>query len=222
MKHLKTLDHNGYTLPELMISMGIAAALATVLLSVSMTFFGSSIRSQVAAQMAVDSHFMMRAIIEDLRLGESLGDTAVLADANAPSGGWTTSDTDNVLIINRPATTTAHDIIYDNSTGNPYNNEYIYFISDNTLFKRLLHNTNASSNSITTSCPQSAVSSTCPLDRKYSAYVSDLSFIFYDDNNNVTLNTAQARSVRVGLSMSRRVFGKTLNFNNSILTKLRN
>lgn len=216
------LDDAGYTLPELMISMGIAAAIATVLMTVSLTFFGSAIRSQVTAEMAVESHFTLRAIIEDIRLADNIAAMGVLADANAPSGGWTTSDTNNTLIINRPATTNTNDIIYDSSTGNPYDNEYIYFVSGGALYKRLIQNTAASGNSITTTCPQSATSPTCPLDRKYSSYTNDLTFTFYDTGNNVTTDTAQARSVRVGLVMSRRVFGQMVNFNNSILTNLRN
>lgn len=219
---MKKLEQSGVTIFELLISVGIAAILITVLMSVSLGFYGSTIRSQITAEMAIDSHFMLRAMVEDLRLGHNIGVTSVLSDPNSPSGGWSTSDPDNVLIINRPATTSSNDIIYDSSTGDPYNNEYIYFIEDNKLQKRLLKNTSAAGNHIATTCPAPAVSSTCPSDRVYSAYVDNMALTFYDNNNIVTTDVTLARSVGIKLSMSRNVFGKTIIFNNSILTKLRN
>ncbi len=221
MSH-KHVNQSGFTIVELLMSIGIATVIATVLLSISLTFFGSTARSQVTAQMAVDSHFMLRAIIEDLRLADSIGVSNNLPDANAPGTGWITSDASNVLVINSPATTVNNEIIYDPNTGNPYNNEYIYFVSGSTLYKRLLQNSLATGNSIRTTCPDSLASSTCPADRKYSTDVDDMTFTFYDASNNVVSDPTVARSVRVGLLMSRRVFGSNVTFNNSILTKLRN
>lgn len=219
---MKKIDQSGITIVELMISVAIATSIVTVLSAISIGFFGSAVRSQVTAQMATDSHFLLRAMIEDLRLGNGIGETNVLADANAPGGGWTTGDTNNVLIINLPATTANNDIIYNPETGDPYSNEYVYFINDTTLYKRLIKNSAAPGNNISTSCPDSAVSATCPADRKYSRYVDDMTLTFYDNGNNVTSNVSEARSVMVGVTMSRQVFGKNLVLNNSILTKLRN
>ncbi len=219
---MKSLGQNGVTIFELLISVGIAAVLITVLMSISLGFYGSTIRSQVTAEMAIDSHFMLRAMVEDLRLGHNIGVTSVLPDPNAPGGGWATSDPDNVLIINKPATTADNDIVYDSSTGDPYNNEYIYFIESNTLKKRLIKNASAPGNNIASTCPTYATSSSCPSDRIYSSYVDNMSFTFYDENNATTTSVSLARSVAIKLSMSRKIFGKTVTFNNSILTKLRN
>lgn len=212
----------GFTIVELLISVAIASILATVLLTISLTFFGNTARSQATAQMAVDSHFMLRAIVEDLRLSDSVATTNTLNDANAPTGGWATSDPNNILILNRPATTTTNTIIYDDSTGNPYNNQFIYFVSNRTLYKRLLKNTAAPGNSVVTTCPPPEVTSSCPADREYSKNIDDLTLTFYDASNNTTNNLPSARTVRVELLVSRKIFGKTVNFNNSILTKLRN
>lgn len=219
---MKELGQRGLTIIELMMSIAIASIITTVLFAISLGFFGDTVRSQVTAEMAVDSHFMLRAVIEDLRLADSIGTANNISDANAPPGGWITSDTNNVLIINRPATNSSNDIIYNTNTGNPYNNEYVYFVSNGTLYKRLLKNSAATGNSTVTTCPQALATTSCPADRKYSSYINDLTFTFYDESNAVTTNTARARSVKVGLSTARKVFGKRLNFNNSVLTKLRN
>jgi Tfp pilus assembly protein PilE len=219
---IKRLNETGVTIVELMIAIGIASALASVLVAVSLTFFGDTIRSQVTADMAVESHFMLRTVTEDLRLANSIAVSNDLTDANAPSGGWNTSDADNVLIINSPATTSANDLIYNEGTGDPYNNQLVYFVSEGTLYKRQLKNTLAAGNDLTTTCPTASSSSSCPSDRKYSIYISDLSFTFYDEVNTVTSDPSLARLARINVTMSRRVFGKTLTISNSILTKLRN
>lgn len=215
-------DQGGVTLVELMVSISIAAMISIILFGFTLTFFGSTVRSQVTAEMAVDTQFMLRAIIEDVRLGDGIGATNTLPDANAPGGVWTTSDTNNVLIIKQPATTDSKDIIYDDSTGSPYDNEYVYFVTNNTLYKRLIKNGAATGNTVVTSCPAAAVSPSCPLDRKYSSYVTNLSFTFYDNDNIATTDPTLASTASVSLTLSRKVYGKTLTFNNSILTKLRN
>lgn len=219
---MKRLNQAGVTIVELMMSVAIAAALTTALFAVSLNFFGDTLRSQMTSEMAVNSHFMLRAVVEDLRIGSNIGTNSVLTDANAPTGGWTTSDTNNVLIINLPAVTTDNNIIYNSDTGDPYLNEYIYFLDGMTLNKRLLKNPDAVGNSIKTTCPPSQSSSTCPSDRKYSTYVSSFTFEFYDENDAVTADPALARSVKVDLTTSRTVFGTPVRFSNSILTKLRN
>ena len=216
------LNQSGLTIVELMISIGIAGVLATVLLTVSLTFFGSTIRSQVTSEMIVESHFALRTLTEDLRLGESILAAPTLTDANEPAGGWATSDSGNVLIISAPAVDSNNQVIYDESTGNPYTNELIYFVDDGVLHKRFLKNTLAAGNSVTTSCPEAAASSSCPADREYTTHADDIGLTFYDLNNVETADPTQARSVRFNLSMSRRVFGSTVNFDNSILVKLRN
>lgn len=213
---------SGFTIVELLLAVAIASIISTVLLAVSLTFFADTARSQATAQMSVDSHFMLRAIIEDLRLSDSVAVANTLTDSNEPVGGWTTSDLKNVLVINRPATTANNDIIYNSSTGNPYNNQFIYFISNKTLYKRVLHNPSAAGNNSTTTCPEALATTTCPPDREYSKYVDDLTLEFFDSSNNPTNDPAVARSVRVGLTMSRKFFGRSVTFDNSILTKLRN
>lgn len=219
---MKHLNQAGLTIVELMISIGIAGVLASVLLIVSLGFFGDTIRGQVTSEMIVESHFALRTLTEDLRLGNNIGTNNTLSDANEPSGGWITSDTNNILIISTPAVDSDNQVIYDEVTGDPYPNELVYFLDNGVLSKRLIKNTAATGNSIKTSCPKSLATSTCPADRVYTSNVDDIGLTFYDLNNLETADSAQARTVKFDVSMSRRVFGKTINFDNSILVKLRN
>lgn len=216
------IRESGFTILELLIAVAISTILSTVLLAFTLTYVADVFRSRSAAELAVESHFVLRTMVEDIRLADGIDTINDITDDNAPEDGWTTSDANNQLIINSPAVTVDKDIIYDSETGYPYRNQLIYFISGNNLYKRVLGNTAADGNSLTTSCPQASASSTCPADKNYTSNIDNLTFEFYDIDNTITSDPTLARSVKVGLVMSRRSFGKTVTLNNSIQTTLRN
>lgn len=220
MKRLST--ESGFTIVELLLAVSIAMVISTVLMTVSLSYYGNVIQNNQAAELAIKNHYALRAIIEDIRLADSIEPTGVLSDANSPTDGWTTDDAANTLIIGSPATTTAYDVIYDESTGYPYRNELVYFVSGTNLYKRTIKNTAAIGNRATTSCPVNAASSGCPADKTYSSHTDDISFRFFDETNALTTDPSLARSVEVTLTSSRRAFGKTISYTNTIQTTLRN
>ena len=219
---MKRLDTNGFTITELLIAIAISSILATVLLAVSMTYYGNVIQNNQTAELGIENHYALRAIIEDIRLADSIQASGVLTDANAPGTGWNTDDGANVLVIGSPATTSDYDVIYDDSTGYPYSNELIYYVSGNSLNKRIIRNDAATGNRATTSCPAAVASSSCPADRTYSTHITDLSFEFFDELGASTTDPALARSVKVTITASRQSFGKTISYTNSMQTTLRN
>jgi Tfp pilus assembly protein PilW len=212
----------GLTIVELLLAMAISSLLAGVLLSITVNYYGSIIRSNQTTEMYVEAQQSLRAIIEDIRLADSINASGALADTHAPGGGWVTSDAANVLIIGSPAITNARDIIYDSTTGNPYRNELVYFVSGNALYKRTIQNPAAAGNTAVTSCPEAASSSSCPPDKVYSQHTNNLTLTYYDTDSAVTANPTLARSVKIGVQMSRKSFGKTITINDTILATLRN
>lgn len=218
MKH----QQSGFSLVELLMAVAISSILSTVLVAFTLTYVADVFRSRTAAELAVESHFVLQTMIEDIRLADGIAISNDITDVNAPVGGWTTSDTSNRIIINSPAITSSRDIIYDESTGYPYRNQFIYFISGTILYKRVLSNTGASGNSAVTTCPPSSVSSSCPGDKDYTSNIENLTLVFYDIDNIVTTDPAAARSVKIGIVMSRKTFGKSITLNNTIQTTLRN
>jgi prepilin-type N-terminal cleavage/methylation domain-containing protein len=231
---MKKLGQAGFTITELMISIGIAGVLASSLLIVSLGFFGQTVRSQATSEMTVRSHFALRAISEDLRLASQISATNTIPDVNAPPGGWVTSDVNNVLIIATPAVDANGQVIYDEIIGNPYLNELVYFVRNSVLYKRSLKNLVAPGNQLVTTCPAAAATAACPPDIRYTAYVNDLGLRFYsledlyglddfyDLDNIITTDPWLARSVRASLDMSRQVFGQDVTFSGSTLVKMRN
>lgn len=220
MKRLK--DQAGFTIVELILAISIAMILTTVLLTISMTYFGNVMQNNRIAELSIENHYALRAIVEDIRLADSIQASSVLTDANAPSTGWNTDDAANMLVIGSPATTSSYDIVYDDSTGYPYSNELVYYISGTSLHKRTIRNAAATGNSATTSCPPASATSGCPADRTYTTHIADLSFNFFDELGAATTDPALARSVEVTLTTQSQSYGKTLSYTNTMQTTLRN
>ena len=213
-------DERGITLIELLISIAIAAMLSTVLFTVTFTYYSEVVKSQIASLLAIESQQVIRTVVDDVRVADSMATTNTITDPNGPPGGWVTSDPSDILIIESPAYDSARNVIYDPNTSLPYRNEFVYFRSGTNIYRRTLKNTSATNNIAVTTCP--TVSSTCPADKKLSGYISSLSFTFLDANNATTASATLARSVLLSLNLSRKTFGQTITFNNSVQVTLRN
>ncbi|MDQ2973292.1 MAG: prepilin-type N-terminal cleavage/methylation domain-containing protein [bacterium] len=212
----------GFTIPELMVSLAVASILTVVMFTVTIYFYADILRQQAIAEMAVESQSVLRRLVEDIRTANSIRNTNILADANAPTGGWQTSDPNNVVIIASPAYDANRQIIYDPLDSMPYENEVIYFGNGSIMARRTIQNTQALGNSLTTSCPEAVASPTCPSDIILSEYLENLTFVFYDINNQTTTLAADTRSISITLRMKRRIYGQDIAFDNTIRTTLRN
>jgi prepilin-type N-terminal cleavage/methylation domain-containing protein len=217
---MKKLYQAGFTMVEILMTLVIAGVMVGVLFTVTFNYYANAVQSQETAFLALESQTALSQMVDDIRLSAGVGASTALTDANAPVGGWATSDTNNVLIVRYPALAAAQEIIYDPSTGYPYRNEFIYFVNGANLYKRTLKNTSATGNVVVTSCPTAATG--CPADRLFSKNISNFSFTFYDVNNAVTTDPTLARSVRLQVDLSKKVFGRTISLSNTTQVTQRN
>ncbi|MEK7095897.1 MAG: hypothetical protein AAB896_01210 [Patescibacteria group bacterium] len=179
-------------------------------------------KNNAAIDMAANSQNLLRTTVEALRVGDGVRQTNTIADANAPGGGWSTSNTDFVIVIASPALNSIRNYIIDPGTGSPYMNELVYYKSAGSLMERRLANPGASGNSLVTSCPSSSSSSSCPPDKLLADYVQSMAFTLYDQDNILTTDPTLARLIIIDLGMQRTVFGSAISLNNSIQVTLRN
>lgn len=212
----------GFTIVELILATAISGILAVVMFTISVYYFGNTLQAQATAQMALESQLVLTQLVEDIRLSDGIGLTNSITDANAPAGGWVTNDPSNILIIKSPAIDSSRDIIYDPDTNLPYRNEFVYYSAGQAMYKRTLKNPDAVGNTAVTTCPPASASPTCPADKVFTNSMTNLTFTFYDVNNAPTPDATQARSVNLVVSMSRRVYGKSLMLSNTTRTTLRN
>lgn len=219
---IKKKDEHGFTITELVISITVAGFLAAVLFIATFFYYANIIQAETATNLALESQTILNQLTDDIRLSDAIVSTNSITDPNAPSGGWMTSDPSNIMIVQNPAVTSTRDIIYDSGTGFPYKNEYIYFASASSMYKRVLANTAAVGNTAIRTCPAASASASCPPDRLFSSNVSNLSFTFYDASNNTTSDPSLARSVALNVDMAKKVFGKNITLSNSTRVTLRN
>lgn len=214
--------HGGFTIVELIISISVIGIIAVSLIAVITNYFVIITRNNTAVDMTVDSQNLLRATVEELRYGAGVRDNSTLIDANEPPGGWSTSNANFVIIISVPALDSNNNYIINSATGSPYNNEFVYFKQNKTLFKRTLANPDATGNTVSTSCPEALSSPSCPPDRKLNEFTKDMIFTLYDQDDALTTNPLLARSIKINLLLERDTFGEPLQLSNSIRTTLRN
>ena len=218
----KTKNQAGFTIVELLVAISLIATISVGLISVFTNYLAIITRNNVLVDMTATSQNLLRSTVEELRYGAGVRQTNTINDPNGPSGGWNTTNTNFVIIIAVPAVDASGAYIIDTTTGQPYNNELVYFKQDLTLYKRTLAHGSAAGNKLITSCPSATASSTCPPDRKLAENVKDMEFILYDQDNALTSDTLLARSVKIDLRLERDTFGDPLSLDNSIRVTLRN
>ena len=209
-------------MPELSVSIVVLGILITSLLAFSTYYFANVTRYNAFVQMSVDSQNLLRATVEQLRYGAGVRQSNTVSDANAPVGGWNTSNDDFVIIIAVPAIDSDREYIIDPNTGSPYNNELVYFKNSTNLYRRTLAHPDATGNTLKTSCPAAQASEACPSDSKLVENLDSMVFTLYDQDDAVTTDPLLARSVKIDLGLAKVTFGNDLTLDNSIRVTLRN
>lgn len=215
-------ERPGFTVTELTISTVIAATISVITLTVVIVFYGSILRSDVRSRLTVDSQIILRNIVDELRVASNVRDTNTINDTYAPSGGWQTDSNNAILIIAQPVLDNDGEFIMDPNTGEPYENEIIYFAEGNYMYRRVLANPEPAENNLKTTCPEEEATASCLPDGEVSPDYELMNFVFYDQDDNVTTNTDLAESIEMEINLSRDVFGDAVRTDNNIRVTLRN
>lgn len=213
---------SGFTIVELVLSLVVGSMLSLTVIAFTFSYYMDTMRAQAETNMLIESQIILRRVADDMRYSSSILTTNTIADANEPSGGWNTSNDDLILILSTPAADSQGDFIDNEDQGTLYQNEFIYFADGQNFYKRVLANSGASDNRLLTNCPAASASASCPADPLLSEDFSAMSFIFYDQNGDVTNDPTLGRSVDIIIELEKTVFGETLSVENQIRMTLRN
>lgn len=216
------VGETGFTLVELVVVVTVMAIVGVVFLGLVANYYVVITRNSELSDMTLMSQNLLRSTIENIRLGDGVRQTNQVNDPNAPSGGWSTSVSNFVIIIAVPAVDSSHNYIIDPDTGSPYMNELVYYKNGSTLMERRLANPNATGNTMVTTCPPNLASASCPADVQLASYVNSMTFTLYDQNAVTTSDPSQARSVNITLNMQRNAPGNPLNLTTTMRVTLRN
>lgn len=212
----------GFTLVELVVAISVMAIVGVTFIGMVANYFVVITRNNELADMTIQSQNLLRSTVENVRLGDGILLSNQISDPNAPNGGWNTSNSNFVIVLQVPALTTANQYITNPSTGSPYMNELVYYKSGTTLLERKLANPSASGDSFETTCPPASASASCPADPTLATYVSSMTFAMYDQDAASTTDPTQARSINIALTMQRNAPGHPLNLTTNFRVTLRN
>ncbi len=215
-------NQSGYTLPELLVVLSVFGILSVGLLGIFTNYFAVIIRNNALVDMTVAAQGFLSATEENLRYGAGVRQTNTIPDANAPSGGWNTSNSIFVIIISVPAVDSDRNYIIDTATGDPYSNELVYYRQDNLLLQRTLANPNAIGNMATSTCPPASAGPGCPPDKELLQDLDTIEFVFYDRDDSITPDPLLARSVAINLKTTKSIFSDSISLDNTVRVTFRN
>lgn len=219
----------GFTLAELLISITLIGIISVSLVTIITNYLVVVTRNNVFVDMTDDSQNLLRTVVEELRYGAGVRESSTINDPSISGSPpeWSTSNAGFVIIIATPAVDSNDSYIINPATGEPYQNELVYYKSGKLLYKRTLAAVDADGNPlpgnrIRTSCPPSSATPSCLADRELTEYVKDFVFTLYDQNDTLTTDPFLARSVKIDLALEKDSFGQPLEFDNRIRVTLRN
>jgi len=218
----KRHSQSGFTIVELTASIAISSVLMIGLMAFMFNSFALITRNGTLTEMSNDSQNLLRTTVETIRYGAGVRQNNTITDPNQPAGGWTTSNTNFVIVISVPALNSSRNYILDSDTGEPYLNELVYYKSGTQLKQRTLANPGATGNTLKTTCPDNLATTACPADKQLINNVDSMVFTLYDQDNIQTTNPLIAKSVKINLDMKKNSVGGSVNFTNSIRVTLRN
>ncbi len=215
-------NDKGFTLVELLVAMTAGTIVVLVVLSITLFFFADIMSASAQSRLLSQAQIALNRVVEDMRTGSEILVSNAITDANEPTGGWTTSNADLILIVSTPSIDSNNSFIVDSDAGALYQDEFIYFTDGNNLYKRILANPLAPDNTAITTCPEIASIPTCPVDKLLTDNFDNMIFDFYDQDNIPTADPLLARSALINIYMQQHIFGRVINIENSIRMTLRN
>jgi hypothetical protein len=87
-------------------------------------------------------------------------------------------------------------------------NNIVYFVKDDTLYKRTIASTVAN-NSAVTSCPINTASTSCPADKELLHNVTDFTVTYKDGQNN-SVTPTDARSIELRVTVSKHLYSQDI------------
>ena len=167
MTNLSREDRNeqGFTIIELLATISLSAMASLLMVTAYIYAYGGVLAKQAEATMVQQSQLLLRNLSDDIREGSEIRTSNTITDIYN-SGGWTTSDPANIMVITVPALNASKDLVFNPDSGFPYYHEAVYFRdpTNGKMYRRLLKNAAATDSPQLSTCPPTA--SSCSPDRE--------------------------------------------------------
>jgi Tfp pilus assembly protein PilX/type II secretory pathway component PulJ len=164
----RKLDQRGVTLIELGIALVITAALVGIIISFAVDKQQQSAQQTIKNDLLTTAETGLNTVANDIRLSARADDNNRWQDTNAPGApsnqlSWQSNG--STLVLATAAQDGSRNILFDDV--HDYvtaKNNYVYFVSNHTLYRRTLA-APKTGNAAKTTCPASLATASCPADK---------------------------------------------------------
>ena len=211
MKYQRTMQ-SGMTIVELMVALILVTAISSVIIGFSVDKIRQSTQQTIKYNLLSDAERGLNLVANDIRLSARADDANRWQDDNAPLApgdklSWKSDAT--TLVLATAAQKTDGSIIFDDAHNYvSAKNNYIYYVKNSTLYRRILAAPNAG-NVAKTTCPPEKVTSSCPGDKSVMSNVSSFDISYYDGANQ-TVVPSSARSVSLSVTLLVNRYGQDI------------
>lgn len=212
MIRLKKIRESGMTLVETT----VVLVLVGVIFAVAMSFSTDAIRGNTEQgakyTLLSDAQTGLNTVANDIRLSARADDTNRWQDEHAPLApanklSWTSGG--GILVLAVAAQNSADNIIFEDVHNYvSAKNNYIYYVNDKTLYRRILA-APVAGNAIKTTCPSALSTPSCPGDKAIMENVSAFTIKYYDGADQVVV-PSNARSVELSVKLAVQRYGKEI------------
>lgn len=203
----KKRNQSGMTIVELTITLILVTAISSLIIGFSVDKIRQSTQQTIKYELLSGAEKGLNIVANDIRLSARADDANRWEDDNAPLApsnklSWMSNST--TLVLATAAQDSDKNVIFDDTHNYvSAKNNYIYFLKDGTLYRRLLA-APVTGNAAVTTCPPEASTSSCPSDKTILNNVTSFSITYYDGSNQaVTPSSARSISLAVTLSVTR-------------------
>ena len=203
----------GFTLVEVLVALAVTTLLVIVFTDYLMNNTIQSVRAADRASILAQTEQSLNQVTKAIRISANADSTNRWPDPNGPGGnqyGWQSNS--STLILATAATDTSGNIIFsDPEDYITVKNNLIFFVSNGTLYERILA-APVSNNSVQTTCPASDANSSCPPDKPLLNNVSSFTINYYNGQNQA-VTPSSARAIQLKVVVSANAYGKTVSVN---------
>lgn len=216
------MNNRGFTLIEVLVATIVATILLTAILAFLTQRVAQNAQQSARDDMLRDTQLTLNVMMDDVRHGANANEENRWPDPHHPEGEYGWSSDEDTLVLSRPAVDSDNNFIYrDPFTYVPYKNDIIFFVEDQTLYKRTLaaDTEGDGENAANSTCPEST--SGCQSDAQLAENVNSLDLRYIDaDGNDVEPN--EARAVEAALELTDTVYGNDITVDYSTRGVFRN
>lgn len=197
----------GFTLTELAITIVVLGILLTVVFGFMTSSLLQYSQNTNRANLLNSAQTGFERVTNDIRLSANADNVNQWSDAHGPSGAFSwTSDSDTLVLATAAQDSNDNIIFADPANYISLKNNVIYYLSNGTLYKRVLA-APAANNSAVTTCPPNQASTSCPADSIVLENVKSFT-VKYIDEQNTEVAPDDARTIELNAVLEKKTFSE--------------